>query len=363
MRRTLGLALVLLLGGSVWPAAHTSAPAGVARHVVLVTLDGLRWQEFFSGADREYFTRDKEGNAGEPERRFWRPTAAERRAELMPFVWKAMATRGQVFGDPDAGSVSRLTNGLWFSYPGYSEMLTGIADPRVDSNNKVPNPNLTVFEWLNRRPGFEGRVAAFGSWDVLPFILNVERSRLVVGSGWTPVPSPATDRERAINDSVHDLPRYWEYGPLDAPIVAAAFDHLQTKAPRVLYILLGETDEFAHEGRYELYLDAARRADRFIERVWTTVQALPAYADKTALLVTTDHGRGATLADWRSHGRDVPAAERTWMAMMGPGVPPLGVRRGVTVTTSQVAATIAALLGEDFRQAVPQAAPPIDLGR
>jgi hypothetical protein len=47
---------------------------------VVVTLDGLRWQEFFSGADRDYFKRDAEGGGGEPEQRFWKPTAPERRA-------------------------------------------------------------------------------------------------------------------------------------------------------------------------------------------------------------------------------------------------------------------------------------------
>ena len=246
-----------------------------ARHVVLITLDGLRWQEFFSGADRDYFKRDKDGDGGEPERRFWRPTGAERRAELMPFLWSTIATRGQVFGDPSADSLSRATNGLWFSYPGYSEMFAGIADPRIDSNNKVPNPNVTVLEWLNGRPGFEGRVAAFGSWDVLPSILNVGRSRVPVGTGYTPVPAASTERERAINELAADLPRYWDFGPFDAPIVYAALEHVRTKQPRVLYIMLGEGDEWAHEGRYDLYLDAARRADRFIERVWTVLQALP----------------------------------------------------------------------------------------
>ena len=172
-----------------------------------------------------------------------------------------------------------------------------------------------------------------------------------------------TDREREINDLASDLPRFWPYGPFDAPIVYAGLEHLRTKQPRVLYILLGEGDEWAHAGRYDLYLDAALRADRFIERVWTTLQSMPDYAGQTALVVTTDHGRGATIKDWGDHGTDVPAAERTWMAMMGPGVPALGVRRNVTVTTSQIAATIAALVGEDFRQAVPRAAPPIALAR
>ena len=184
-----------------------------SRHVVVVTIDGLRWQEFFGGADRDYFKRDKSGSAGEPERRFWRADAAARRPTLMPFMWKTIAARGQIFGDPASGSESRLTNGLWFSYPGYNEMFAGRADPRINSNDKVPNPNITVLEWLNRRPGFEGQVAAFGSWDVLPSILNVERSGLTVGSGWKPVPAPATERDRAINELATDLPRLWGYGP------------------------------------------------------------------------------------------------------------------------------------------------------
>ena len=242
-------------------------------------------------------------------------------------------------------------------------MFAGRADPKIDSNNKIPNPNVTVLEWLNRRPGFEGRVAAFGSWDVLPSILNVERSGITVGTGWKPVPAPATDREHAINELAADLPRLWGYGPPDAPIVYAALEQLRTRRPRVLYVMLGEGDEWAHEGRYDLYLDATQRADRFIERIWNAAQSMPEYRDRTTLLVTTDHGRGATTKDWTNHGKDVPAAERTWIALLGPGVPPLGVRRELKVTTSQIAATIALLVGEDFRAATPAAAPPLQLDR
>jgi hypothetical protein len=240
-------------------------------------------------------------------------------------------------------------------------MFSGVADPRINSNDKVPNPNVTVLEWLNQRPGFEGRVAAFGAWDVLPYILNVSRSTLVVGTGFEPYPQASTAHERAINDLAADLPRLWDYGPVDAPIVYAALEYARVKQPRVFYIMLGEGDEWAHEGRYDLYLDATHRADRFIERVWTTLQSIPEYANQTALVITTDHGRGATKKDWNDHGEKIRAAQRTWMAMMGPGVAPLGVRHGVSVTTSQIAATIASLAGEDFKQANPQAAAAIDL--
>jgi hypothetical protein len=359
MRRWfIGLALTL----SLLPPGSGVAQAP-ARNVVVITLDGLRWQEMFTGADRAYFKQDKSGVAGASEKRFWRPAPEERRAVLVPFMWSTIASKGQIFGDPSKASRAHLTNGLWFSYPGYNEMFSGVADPRIDSNDKVPNPNVTVLEWLNGRPGFQGRVAAFGSWDVLPFIVNAGRSRIPVGTGFTPVPSPKTERERAINELATDLPAYWSYGPFDAPIVYAALESLRTSQPRVLYIMLGEGDEWAHAGRYDLYLDATLRADRFIERVWNTLQAIPEYANQTTLLVTTDHGRGATTSDWNEHGRKVPAAESTWMAALGPGIAPLGVRASVTVTTSQLAATIAAVVGEDFGRAAPSAAPRLPVDR
>jgi hypothetical protein len=353
-----GVVLALVLA-TVGLRAGQQPTSATESNVIVITLDGLRWQEMFGGADRDYFKRTKPNEVVAAETRFWRPTPEERRSVLMPFMWKTIASRGQIFGDPAKGSRVRLTNGLWFSYPGYNEMLAGSADPRIDSNDKVPNPNVTVLEWLNGRPAFKGRVAAFGSWDVLPSILNSARSGIPVGSGFTPVPSPRTERERAINELATDLPAYWSYGPFDAPIVYAALESLRTSRPRALYVMLGEGDEWAHAGRYDLYLDATFRADRFIQRIWETAQSLPEYKDRTTLLVTTDHGRGATVADWNDHGRKVPAAETTWMAALGPPVAPLGVRNGVTVTTAQLAATIAAVVGQDFRAAVPAAAPPL----
>ena len=161
---------------------------------------------------------------------------------------------------------------------------------------------------------------------------------------------PKTDRERAINDLAADLPPYWPGVPFDAPIMHAALEALRTRQPRVLYVMLGETDEWAHEGRYDLYLDAAFRSDRFLARLWDTLQAMPALRESDGARSSRPiTAAGATATDWTDHGRKVPAAEATWMAVMGPGVPALGVRESVTVTTSQVAATVAALVGEDFR--------------
>lgn len=358
LRRIAALLLVVSSIAAATGGARAQAPR---RNVVVITIDGLRWQEFFGGADAAYFTRDSKGVIDPVSATYAGTTADARRAILMPFLWSTVATDGQIFGDPAQQSRAHVTNGLWFSYPGYNEMFAGAADPRVDSNKKVPNPNVTVLEWLNKQTAFAGQVVAFGAWDVLPSILNSQRSGIPVGTGFTPVPNAATAREKELNQLALDLPTHWSYGTVDAPMAYAAIDALTTKKPRVLYLMLGEGDEWAHENNYRLYLDATTRADRFIARIWSTLQSLPEYRGTTTLLVTTDHGRGATLKDWSDHGTDVPAAENTWMAALGPGVPALGVRKGVTVTTSQLAATIAAAVGLDFRAAVPAAAPALPL--
>jgi phosphopentomutase len=155
------------------------------------------------------------------------------------------------------------------------------------------------------------------------------------------------------------LPRYWPDNVYDAITMDAASEHVRRHKPRVLFIGLGETDEWAHGRRYDLYLQAAHEADAFLADLWRTMQDMPEYRDRTALVLTTDHGRGGTKDNWTGHGRDVEGAEAIWIAVMGPATPALGVRQGVAVTQGQVAATIAALLGEDFVAASPKSARPL----
>lgn len=360
--RTALLVSSLLIGlNPAWGRPGESPPAR-ARNVVVVTLDGFRPEEFFGGADRFLIDRQAGGVRDVPglEARFWRDDPEERRRALLPFLWGTVAREGQIFGDRSKGAPVTLTNGLKFSYPGYNELFCGFGDPRIASNDKIPNPNRSVFEFLDGRPSFEDRVAAFCTWDVFPSILRADRNNLEVLAGWTPIDDePPTDRQRSVNRMVDRLPHYWPSNAFDAISIEAALEHLARHTPRVLYVGLGETDEWAHERRYDRYLDAAHRSDRFLEELWTTLQQMPEYRDRTALVVTTDHGRGTTGADWPDHGRDVPGAEALWIAVMGPDTPALGVREGVPTTQSQVAATIAALVGEDFRADSPKAAPPL----
>jgi len=333
------------------------------RNVIFVTTDGLRWQEVFGGGDSRLLGWREGGVADVPacRKRFGGGSREERRRALMPFFWTEIARHGQIFGDVTAGSEARVTNGKNFSYPGYNEMFTGHADPRVDSNHKIPNPNVTVLEWLNSRPQFQNRVAAFTSWDVFPFIFNRERSGLQVVACWEGLGGAGlSGEERMLARLIGDTHRMWEECCYDSFTFYSALQYLKRERPRVLYIGLGETDEFGHAGRYDFYLDAAHRVDRYLETLWQTIQSLPEYRDTTTLIVSTDHGRGNSPFDWKNHGATTRGSERIWIAVIGPDTPPLGVRTRVsTVTQSQIASTLAAAVGFDYRTFAPQAAPPI----
>ena len=159
------------------------------QNVLLVTIDGLRWQEVFGGTDATLMEKEAGGVKDLPalKERFERATAAESRETVMPFFWNTIAEQGVIFGDPEQESKAVVTNGLNFSYPGYSEILCGFADPKIDSNAKKNNTNMTVLEWMKQKPGFENFVAAFCSWDVFPFIINESRCGIPVNAGWEPL--------------------------------------------------------------------------------------------------------------------------------------------------------------------------------
>jgi hypothetical protein len=252
-----------------WAVLAAQAANHETHNVIFVMTDGLRWQEVFSGADLSLMT--KENGVSDVEalkKAYWRQTAEARRQALMPFFWGVMAKQGQIYGNRKISSDAYVTNGLNFSYPGYSETLCGFADPRVDSNDKKLNPNVTVLEWLAAKPAFKDRIAAFGAWDTFPFILNAERSRIPVNAGYDPLTSiPITSRLDLLNRLKAELPRVWEGEPFDAMTVETTMEYLKARKPRVLYLSLGETDEWAHGGNYAEYLNSAHRADAYLKEL------------------------------------------------------------------------------------------------
>lgn len=357
---TRAFAFVLALVGCQ-TAGIDAADETVAHNVIFVTWDGFRWQEMFSGAEEGLMNKELGGVPDIKGLRaaYWRKSPEERRQTLLPFLWGTIAKQGQVFGDPARQASSRVTNGKKFSYPGYNEMFVGFADDKITSNDKIPNRNINVLEYLHRQPEFGGKVAAFATWDVVEFILNLERSGFPVQAGWTEiVDAPLSAGQREVNHMVQNLPRLWRGNVFDVVTFQAAKEYLVKHRPRVLYLGLGETDEWAHARRYDLYLEAATRSDRYLQELWELLQSLPQYRDRTTLVVTTDHGRGSGR-DWINHSAQTVGAEFIWIAALGRGVRAMGVRRDVETTQSQIAATLGALVGIDFLKGSPDSAAPL----
>ncbi len=346
-------------------AAGAALPPHKTQTVVLIVSDGLRWQEIFTGAEEDLLN-DKEGGSWlsdeELRKRYWRTSAAERRALLFPFLWGTVVKRGQIFGNQALGSVAHVTNGKAFSYPGYNEMTTGYPNDAIDSNEFGPNPNATVFEWLNNTDEFRGKVAVYGTWNVYDNIFNKQRSGLVMQTGW------------ALPETGHDSPRMallrelfattTQFDEEDCPnsfLQIPLIDYVKSGKPRVLFVGYGETDNWAHQGRYDLVLDSAHRMDHFVAQLWNTMQAMPQYRGTTTFLITADHGRGSGLVEWKEHGVEEKGSENIWLAVIGPDTAPLGERRQVApVAQAQIAATVAAFVGRDYRAAQPNAAPRLD---
>nr|WP_297782434.1 hypothetical protein [uncultured Allomuricauda sp.] len=177
---------ILLLIAAIAAILNVQAQSADDTKVILITLDGFRWQELFTGADSLLIgNKDYVHDVEKLAEAFWKDSPEERRATLMPFFWNQVEKMGQIHGNRNKGSKVNLTNGMWFSYPGYNEILTGTADDaRIRSNDKMQNPNTTILERYNNTSEGKGKVAAFGSWDVFPFIVNEERSGVPVNAGF-----------------------------------------------------------------------------------------------------------------------------------------------------------------------------------
>ena len=329
-------------------------------NLVMIALDGMRWQEIFGGVDStlmtsEIYTKDSKATR----KTFWDDDQLERRKKLMPFLWSTVAANGQLYGNRDLQNNVDVANPYKFTYPGFSETVTGNPDTTINSNRLVKNKNINVLEFINEQEGFKGKVATFSTSDLFPFILNTWRNGLIVNADSDALPYN-TPQMQLLNDMQKLAAKPTSERP-DLLTYFAGREYLKTYRPRVLYIAMGETDAFAHAGIYDLYLGAAHAEDAMIADLWSVLQSLPEYKNKTTLIITSDHGRGDKIKNqWIDHGVGIEDSGSIWFAVMGPDTTPKGeVNQPMQLYQGQLAATMAELLGFHFT-ASQKILPPIE---
>ena len=339
-----------------------------AENLIIITTDGYRWQELFGGLD-SVLARDRKFNQDSEDYLFKKYGAGDpvaSRSRIMPFFWNTLVPQGQVYGNRRLGSKVNVSNRTNVSFPGYSELLTGFVDERIFSNAFAVNPNPNILQFFSRQRKYQGKVAAFAGWAAFPYILNRKGSSFPVFAAFDSIGGRRpTAHESLINSMMQRS--YRPFGPdvaMDVFTHHAALDYLKTKRPKVLYIAYAETDEFAHAGQYRDYLDAANRLDSYIEQLWKWVQSTPEYRNKTALFITTDHGRGDQLKEkWVSHGSGLPESGEIWFAAVGPGIPAKGeIKTEGQIYQKQFAQTLAEILRLRFTADHPVAEPVRELG-
>ncbi len=341
---------------SVAAAAQSEAST---QNIFIITTDGLRWQEIFNGADSGLigninYVQDTALNR----ELYWDSTAELRRQKLMPFLWNIVSRQGQLYGNRDYRNRMNVANIYKISYPGYNEMFTGYPDPIFIPNVPIYNRNINIFEYLNAEKEYAGKVVAFSSWNIFSSILNKKRNNLPVNSGYESLPNDSSVNNEMINASQESVTEK-KHTRYDLLTYLGAREYIEHNKPKVVLLGFGETDEFAHSRRYDLYLQQAANVDKMIAELWYYVQTDPFYRNNTTFIITTDHGRGKTPATWYKHGILTRGSGETWFAVIGPGILAKGeVKSAQQIYQKQIASTIAHLLGEQFDSGV-NTAPPI----
>jgi hypothetical protein len=328
-----------------------TAQQNVAPNVFIITTDGFRWQEIFNGADSAIIHNPKYvKDTATTKELFWDDNAEKRRKLLMPFIWKTFATKGSVYGNKNLGSNISVANPYRFSYAGYNEIFTGYADPSVIGNKRKWNTNENILDFINNQPAYKNKVAAFTSWNLFEYILNKKQSHIYLNAGYQSITTDSlTGNEILINGIQKNVVDNKEPTRNDMLTFLTAKEYIQKNHPKVVYVGFGETDEFAHGGHYDDYLQAAHLFDEYIAQLWYLVNNDPFYKNNTSFIITTDHGRGQNTNTWVRHDMFTKGSKNTWLLTLGKSFVAKGeVQNEQEFFNEQIAQTIAHLLGFDF---------------
>lgn len=272
------------------------APAQSPDPVVVVTIDGARWQDVIDDRD------------------------------LMPTLHALARDRGAFVG-ADARTAMRASGPNFVSLPGYTEIFTGRPAATCRDNDCPQTSTLTL---LDRASEAGLSVAAFASWEKLDRAVTARPGSFVVSAG----------RDR--DDDSPPWPGSGDYRP-DAKTAEAALDYLELREPDVLFVGLGDPDEHAHHGNVDGYRASLAFADSVLTRLVDVLDRMGERGKATHVFVTADHGRAN---DFRSHGGHAPESSRVWLVGAGPRIRARGVSRSPHERRlADIAPTIATVIG------------------
>ncbi len=318
------LSLCLLPGCARGP--DPIAPATHPRHVVLVTIDGVMWQDVFGGR--------KDGQ--------WAIAPTR-----MPITLSAIRDQGVALGgapaDDTTCGVVKTAGGANISLPGYQEIL-GVRETTCRTNKCVGTKIPTLLD--DAASAGITPVASIGSWDVLTNAVTDHRHDVVLSLGtgtWTgPTPEQGSHLEALLKESEQTDTEPGDFGSYrpDSLTSAIALEYFSTAYPRLLHVGLGDTDEYGHKDDRPAYFRSLREADDFIGDI---VDEANDRLIPITVVITADHGRAK---NFRDHNARYPESRRSFLLAFGDGIAPKQetcLEHDVTLT--DIGATVRALVG------------------
>lgn len=273
--------------------------------IVLLAIDGVRYQDVFNGPSERGFT------------------VARTRAELVPELC-AMEKRGVALGAPEHDGF-HASGPNYVSLPGYMEMLSGTSATGCTENDceymQVPTL-LDDFQAL--APMDPTRSGAFSSWPNIRAAASSGRSGVVSAGRFAGFHHSELRRYPQCWDVLsHGKSDRGGHGHFrhDAITASLALAFLEEAQPDFTFISLGETDEEAHAGNYVGYLKSLKLADQVVGNVRRHLKRFQEQGRATMLLVTADHGRSQ---NFRDHGRKHPESSRSFLFAEGTNIRSLG---------------------------------------
>lgn len=335
------------------------------QNVILITLDGARNEEVFGGLDLEIFKSvNKDAEKSPQYEKFRADTPTARREKLMPFFWGTLIKQhGSIAGNRALKSEAKTTNKMLFSYPGYSEILTGQAhDDVIKSNSHPQNPYPSFLQFLQTKLKLDfNQVAAFTSWNAFERISTSKPGAFLINAGYNSHPDKANKELAALSKQQYQTLAADDSSRHDYYTFKMALAHMRAYKPRVMHIGLGETDDWAHAKNYARVLDALHLTDGYLKELWDFVQTDPRYKDKTTIIITVDHGRGGKPDTWMNHWAGIPESTYIWMAFVSPDVKLRGEwQDSETIYQNQIAATMSKFVGADYTEQNKDAGKPIE---
>lgn len=328
------LIIFILITAAVFTGRFASAEAPPQRNVILIVLDGVRWQEVFRGSN-SYLSQDK---TAEPI--FTKLTAGIQGQELL-------------LGNRDEGDRLTLLSRTRLSMPSYTNMMAGYK--RRCWHNFCGRTTVETFpERIRRELNLPvEQVATITSWIQIGVAVEHIKGATFVNAGNSPLMDSSPDDElMKLNEEQKEGASFWNRYRLDKDTFAQSLRYLIKHQPRFLFISFNDADKWAHRWNYSKYLTSLRLYDQWIAEIRATLDSLGDYGANTLLMVTTDHGRGSET-NWGEHGTLYPDSKYFWLYAHNPLLPQNSgrmVSSHTPYTQANIRPTIEAFMGlEPFK--------------